>query len=175
MSANQSASTWKVYTDGAIRPERLPGTPAISGLAAIVRDAQGRICYWWQRRAGALTCNEAEYAAAIFALEQLLRLPPGKRPHTVTVCSDSRVVVDQMTGRAEARAPALQKARERLRSLVKGFRGVSFQHIPREQNRLADALAFEALGESRAAQPSENPPGLHPEAIDEFLHTWRLP
>lgn len=175
MSAVQSQKkqpelSWKLHTDGAIRPEL-----GLSGLAAIARDGQGRILYWWCRRAGALTCNEAEYAAAIFALEQVLRLPPGQRPQEVTVCSDSRVLVDQMTGRAEAHAPALRQARDHLHTLARRFRKVTFQHIPRQHNRLADALAFEALGEIPAQPPARELSGLHPETCNEFLKTWRLP
>lgn len=129
-----------IYTDGAIRPEK-----GISGLAAIVRDENGRICYWWSGRAGSLTCNEAEYAAAIFAIEQLQRLRNARHLAEIALYSDSRVLVDQMNGRAAAHAPALRQANARLRALIAHFQKVSFHHIPRERNRLADALAYEAV------------------------------
>jgi ribonuclease HI len=125
----------RVYTDGAIRPEM--GT---SGLAAIVRDEKGQILTWLSRRAGPMTCNEAEYAAVQFALESLRALHPDE----VHVFSDSLVMVHQMTGLAAARAPALKQAQLRLRGLVTQFQTVQFHHIPREKNRLADALANEA-------------------------------
>lgn len=125
-----------VYTDGAIRPER-----GLSGLAAIVREEGGRILHWKCRRAGRMTCNEAEYAAAIMALEFMRSL----RPQEIRLYSDSQVLVQQMSGLAAARAPALRQAQMRLRSLVLEFQKVSFHHIPRERNRLADALANEAV------------------------------
>jgi ribonuclease HI len=123
-----------VFTDGAIRPE-----PGISGLAAVVRGEQGQILTWFSRRAGTMTCNEAEYAAVQFALESVQPL----RPQTVHLFSDSQVVVQQMTGLASTRSRQLKQAQFRVRELLVNFREVHFHHIPREKNRLADALANE--------------------------------
>lgn len=122
----------QIFTDGAIRPERRK-----SGLGAIVMDMDRNILYWWCARAGPMTNNEAEYAAIIFALQRLRRYQPA----SVKVYSDSRLVVDQMCGMASAKAPSLQKAFLQLRKLVFEFEQVTFHHIPRERNRLADALA----------------------------------
>lgn len=124
-----------VHTDGAIRPEK-----NVSGLAAVARDETGNIHAIWTRRAGRMTCNEAEYAAAILALESLRHAGVEK----ISIFSDSQVMVNQMNGIASAQAPALKQAQARLRALVVQFHKVEFQHIPREQNRLADALANEA-------------------------------
>ena len=125
----------RVFTDGAIRTEA-----GLSGLAAIVRDDKGQILTWFSKHAGAMTCNEAEYAAVQFALESVRAL----HPEEVHIFSDSQVVVQQMCGLATARAPALKQAQLRVRGLVVQFRNVHFHHIPREKNRLADALANEA-------------------------------
>src|SRR6266540_2911368 len=125
----------RVFTDGAIRPDQ-----GVSGLAAVVRDEKGQILTWFSRRAGAMTCNEAEYAAAQFALESVSVL----RPQEIHIFSDSLVMVQQMSGLAAARAPALKQAQLRLRGLLTQFQQVQFHHIPREKNRLADALANEA-------------------------------
>lgn len=124
-----------VHTDGAIRPEK-----GVSGLAAVIHDEQGAIRRLWSRRAGQLTCNEAEYAAANLALEKLLPL----QPEEIHIFSDSQVMVHQMNGIASAQSPKLKQAQARLRALVVQFERVTFTHIPREQNRLADALANEA-------------------------------
>ncbi len=124
-----------VHTDGAIRPEK-----GVSGLAAIVHDEQGALRRLWSRRAGQLTCNEAEYAAASLALEKLLPM----QPEEIHIFSDSQVMVHQMNGIASAQSPKLKQAQARLRALVVQFERVTFTHIPREQNRLADVLANEA-------------------------------
>jgi ribonuclease HI len=134
-----------VYTDGAIWTDNKPGRPengqAFTGLAAISRDKTGRICHWWKRQAGPMTNNEAEYAAAIMALEALKEL--GVRE--IDVFTDSLVMVEQMQGRARVNAANLRPMHARLRSLASQFRRVTFHHIPRQANQLADALADEAL------------------------------
>lgn len=126
-----------VNTDGALRLES-----GKTGLAAIVRDEKGQIIHWWSKRDRAMTCNEAEYAAAIMALEKIraLRTPP----YSLKILSDSQVLVHQMSGVATARAPALRQLQMKLRGLLVQFDRVDFQHIPREQNRLADAFANDA-------------------------------
>ena len=126
-----------IHTDGAIRLER-----GVSGLAAIVRDEKGRIIHWWSKREKRMTCNEAEYAAAIMAFEFLRALRIN--PREVKIFSDSQVMVHQMKGIASAHAPALREAQMRLRGLILQFERVTFHHIPREENRLADALANDA-------------------------------
>ena len=125
-----------IHTDGSIRPKR-----QIAGMGAIVRNPQGKILHWWARRGGPMTNNEAEYAAVIFALEQSLPL----RPVEIDVYTDSKLIVDQMQGLATARAPGLQKAYTTLRRLIFEFERVSFHHIPRERNRLADAIANDVV------------------------------
>lgn len=125
-----------VFTDGAIRPAE-----RASGLAAVARDEHGRVCAWWSRRGGPMTSNEAEFAAAVFALEALR----ARRPCAVAVYSDSRILVEQMQGLATARAATLRPLHTRLRELVAEFDAVTFHHIPRTANRLADALANEAV------------------------------
>jgi len=126
-----------INTDGALRLEM-----GKTGLAAIVRDEKGQIIYLWSRQDKPMTCNEAEYAAAIMALEKIhaLRNPP----YLLRILSDSQVLVHQMSGIATARAPALRQMQMKLRGLLVQFEKVEFQHIPREQNRLADAIANDA-------------------------------
>jgi ribonuclease HI len=90
-----------------------------------------------------MTCNEAEYAAVQLALESLHDLR--SNPQEIHIYSDSLVMVQQMRGLAAARAPALKQAQLRVRGLLTQFQQVQFHHIPREKNRLADALANEAV------------------------------
>lgn len=131
-----------IYSDGAIRPDQ-----NTSGLAAVVYDKQGVLRHWCSRQAGPLTCNEAEYEAAILALGMI----SGKGPTEVDLYSDSQIVVHQMLGRATARALPLKRAQARLRQLAANFERVNFKHIPRERNRFADALANNAA-EGRPAE-----------------------
>jgi ribonuclease HI len=122
-----------------------------------------------------MTCNEAEYAAVIFGLERLVALPPGRRPGGIQVYSDSRVVVDGLTGRAAIQVPALRRAAARVQRLAARFERVTFQHLPREQNRLADALAGEALAGWPPAAPGPHQPAPHEEVVAAFFSPWRKP
>ncbi len=112
-----------------------------------MRDAQGNIVYFWSVQAEALTNNEAEYEAVIMALERLSQSTyrRKRRKLRLRIYTDSQVLVRQMQGRALTNAPGLKTAQARLRRLVLEFGEVTFQHVPREQNRLADALANEAV------------------------------
>ena len=127
---------WIVNTDGAIRPSQ-----GISGLGAVARDSEGEIRYWWSEKTTELTCNEAEYAAAVMALEKMRNC--GIRQ--VILLTDSKVMVDQIEGRSTVRANNLRGWYQKLRNIIHVFERVKFVHIPREQNRLADALANEAV------------------------------
>jgi len=126
----------QVYIDAAIRPEQ-----GRCGLAAIVRDGRGAVVKWLGAVTSGQTNNEAEYEAAIFALNHLR----GERARPLVLFSDSLILVQQMQGRAATKAPELQKKQAQLRLLLRGFASVRFQHIRREQNRLADALANEVV------------------------------
>jgi len=139
---------WSIHIDAAVRPSE-----GGAAAAAILRDERGQICAWLQQHlAQPITNNEAEYAAAILALEFLLKLPRRKRPRRLEIYSDSQILVTQMNGLAAARSPALRQAQACLRALAIQFRQVSFHHIGREQNRLADALAAEVLAVSNTPQ-----------------------
>lgn len=123
----------RIFVDAAIRPH------SKCGLAAIVRDERGAVVQWLGVVHQARTNNEAEYAAAIYALRHL-RLDH-HRP--LTLYSDSLLLIQHLRGIATARAPELQRQLAELRQVMRQFHAVSFEHIPREHNRLADALANE--------------------------------
>lgn len=126
----------KVYTDGAIDSKA-----GVSAVSAVVFYPDGRLKEIWSELSGSLTCNQAEYLAAHLALTRLNQM--GVRQ--VDLFSDSQVMVYQMTGRATARAAGLRQAQAQLRQLVTRFDQVSFHHICREENLLADAAARCAL------------------------------
>ena len=136
----KQSNAWCIYVDAAVRAER-----GQCGLAVIVRDERGAVRQWFGARTGRLTNNEAEYAAAILALQQLRR--EAHRPWLL--CSDSQILVHQMQGKAATHSRELQRQQLELRRLVTEYKSLRFAHIPREQNRLADALANEVVdGES---------------------------
>jgi ribonuclease HI len=101
---------------------------------------------WQCARAPALTNNEAEYQAIIAGLELMLERYPGAAVRCLT---DSRIAVEQIAGRSAVRASALQPLHQRASALARQFDDLTFVAIPRELNRLADALAWEALAGQR--------------------------
>ncbi|MFQ6058279.1 MAG: ribonuclease HI family protein [Anaerolineae bacterium] len=136
-----------VQFDGAIG-----ATNRASGLGVVVRDEAGRILEVRSKRARPQTCNEAEYEALIWALELLGRNPPAE----VHFLSDSEIVVKQMRGLFSVRSPALKRLHRRACALTRAIPRVTFTHISREQNRLADALAAEALWSDSPWPPTNN-------------------
>jgi ribonuclease HI len=126
----------KVYVDGAIGDGRV-GT----GVGAVVEDGDGRILAWANRGFGPMTNNEAEYAGLVLGLEMAARYRPGE----VHVYCDSEVVVNQMKGHFSVRSRALKGWHRRACEEARALGRVTYTHIPRERNRLADALAAEAL------------------------------
>lgn len=124
------------YSDGASR-----GNPGPAAIGAVIHDPEGREVYRLGRRLGTATNNEAEYRAAIAALEAALAL--GAR--RVELRMDSELVVRQMSGRYRVRNPRLARLHARMLALRQRFDEVVVRHVPRTENRLADALANQAL------------------------------
>ena len=134
-----------IHTDGASR-----GNPGSAAFAFVIeRDGADTIeeagCL------GELTNNQAEYEALVRALHRALELGP---EHSVTVRSDSELMVKQMIGEYRVKNADLLTLYEDARALAKRFRGrVTFTHVRRELNSRADALCNEALdGKRRPVQ-----------------------
>ncbi len=126
-----------IYSDGASR-----GNPGPAAIGAAIFDGQGREVYRISRRLGVATNNEAEYRAAIAALEAALAL--GAR--RVELRMDSELVVRQLTARYKVRNPRLIRYHRRILNLRPRFQEVVVRHVPRGENRLADSLANQAFG-----------------------------
>lgn len=134
-----------IYVDGATA-----GTAHV-GVAAVARSEQGYFLGWRSRQLGRMTNNEAEYRALLLALE----LARGLEARMVEIVTDSEVVARQMEGRSRVLSPRLQLLHRQATEAARFFERVTFRHVPRAQNRLADALAAEAL----AGQTVEMAPG----------------
>ncbi len=129
-----------VEADGGSR-----GNPGTAGYGAVIWDAD-HVAVLAERREylGVTTNNVAEYRGLIAGLAAAAEL--GAR--IVEVRMDSKLVVEQMSGRWKVKHAAMIPLAERARQLVAGFERVSFQWIPREQNSHADRLANEAMDDA---------------------------
>lgn len=123
-------------TDGASR-----GNPGPAAAGVVIEDAAGQVLARGRHYLGEMSNNQAEYRALILGLKAVARY----RPAAVTVKMDSELVVNQMHGTYKVRDEGLRPLHEAARTLAQHLPGVRFVHVPRAQNRLADALANEAL------------------------------
>ena len=144
----------EIYIDGASR-----GNPGPAGIGVVFiqssthAEPKGRAngaesltpIHQFSRSLGETTNNVAEYQALICALQEASR----HGYHSLIVKSDSELLVRQMNGRYKVRNPNLRRLYDLALHLVQGFQRCSIQHIPREQNRLADRLAGRAADHQR--------------------------
>jgi ribonuclease HI len=144
-----------VACDGAAR-----GNPGPAGIGVHITDVEGRLLGEIAEGIGVATNNVAEYTAAIRGLERAAEL----RATDVLVRSDSRLLVEQLSGRYRVKNPTLQRLHTRVRSLAAGFRTVAYEHVPRELNKEADRLANAGVDEWLAgagatwSRPPPSPP-----------------
>ncbi|MBF6352017.1 MULTISPECIES: bifunctional RNase H/acid phosphatase [Nocardia] len=126
-----------VEADGGSR-----GNPGPAGYGAVVFDAD-RVTVLAERKEalGVTTNNVAEYRGLIAGLEAAAEL--GAR--VVAVRMDSKLVVEQMSGRWKVKHAAMVPLADRARRLAAGFDQVSYRWIPRAENSHADRLANEAM------------------------------
>ena len=91
-----------------------------------------------------MTNNVAEYYGLIAALDYA----EAHGIRSLRVESDSELMVKQMQGQYKVKSEYLRPLFERAKKMSMGFDSFRIDHIYREQNREADALANEALDET---------------------------
>lgn len=129
-----------VEADGGSR-----GNPGPAGYGAVVFGADHRRILAERREyVGITTNNVAEYRGLIAGLEAAAEL--GAR--VVSVRMDSKLVVEQMSGRWKVKHASMVPLADRARRLVAGFERVTFTWIPRAENSHADRLANEAMDDA---------------------------
>jgi probable phosphoglycerate mutase len=118
------------------------GNPGLAGYGAVVFDAEtGDVLAERKAALGITTNNVAEYQGLIAGLEAARELGAD----AVDVRMDSKLVVEQMSGRWKIKHPPLQTLALRARDVVADIGRVRFEWIPRERNKHADRLANEAM------------------------------
>ncbi|MGW6785905.1 reverse transcriptase-like protein, partial [Streptomyces sp. NPDC054987] len=126
-----------VEADGGSR-----GNPGPAGYGAVVLDpASGETLVERAEYIGVATNNVAEYKGLIAGLTAARDLAPDAE---VLVRMDSKLVVEQMSGRWKIKHPDMKPlAAEAARILPRAQ--VTYEWIPRERNKHADRLANEAM------------------------------
>jgi probable phosphoglycerate mutase len=132
-----------VEADGGSR-----GNPGPAGYGSVVLDAAtGETLVETYEYLGVVTNNVAEYRGLLAGLRAAHDLDPSARVH---VRMDSKLVVEQMSGRWKIKHPDMKPlALEAGRVFAPGQ--VTYEWIPREQNKRADRLANEAMDSGASA------------------------
>lgn len=126
-----------VEADGGSR-----GNPGHAGYGALVRDPEtGAILVEKAGYVGIASNNVAEYSGLLAGLELVNEIDPRCR---ILVKMDSKLVVEQMSGRWKIKHADMQKLAGQARRIVDPRR-VRYEWIPRERNKDADRLSNEAM------------------------------
>jgi ribonuclease HI len=122
--------------DGASR-----GNPGPASYAVVLRDPEGRIVLELAKNIGRETNNVAEYFALLAALDYATLHGIA----SLRIRSDSELLVRQMQGVYKVKSPDLKPLQERAAKLTRQLQYFAIEHVRRELNKDADALANVAL------------------------------
>lgn len=142
--AKPATAAYRINIDGGSR-----GNPGPAAYGVFVRDAHGETVAKLKKYIGRMTNNVAEYYGLIAALDYA----QSNNIRALRVESDSELLVKQMRGQYKVKSEDLQPLFERARKMSQGFESFRIDHVYREQNREADALANEALDETAGPVP----------------------
>ncbi|MFI9079605.1 bifunctional RNase H/acid phosphatase [Streptomyces sioyaensis] len=141
------ARTLIVEADGGSR-----GNPGPAGYGAVVLDPEtGEALAEAAEFLGTATNNVAEYKGLVAGLRAAHALDPEA---DIRVRMDSKLVVEQMSGRWKIKHPDMKPLAAEARSVFPADR-VSYEWIPRAQNKHADRLANEAMDAGRSGKQWE--------------------
>jgi len=130
----------EVYTDGGSR-----GNPGRSGGGYVVYK-NGKEVLRGSEYYGIKTNNQAEYLALRDALRAIyLEYSESK----VKLFLDSELAVRQMNGSYKVKSPNVKPLFQEVRSIADQFKEISFSHVRREENAVADELANDAMDRGR--------------------------
>jgi mutator protein MutT len=134
-------STVTIYTDGGSR-----GNPGPSAAGFVIIDSAQVAIAEGGEFLGITTNDQAEYHGVRLGLEKAKELGIKKANFKI----DSMLVVNQMKGQYKIKNRELWPIHERIRELMLHFDHVTFSHVPREQNQLADGMVNKTLDAHKA-------------------------
>lgn len=117
------------------------GNPGPAGAGAVLRTEDGRVVCRLREGVGIATNNVAEYRAAILGMKYALR----KGFKHVRVQGDSNLVCMQVQGRWKIKSQNLVELNKVAKDLKDKFISFQINHVDREFNSEADALANQAV------------------------------
>lgn len=126
----------RLHTDGGAR-----GNPGPAGIGAVIFDQEGNVIGELAQGIGVATNNVAEYTALIEGLDLALRYGVTD----VDVFMDSELVVSQVRGLWKIKNERLRALAAKAQTLLSKFDSSTLNHVRREENADADALANQGM------------------------------
>lgn len=127
-----------IYTDGASR-----GNPGQSSYGFTISTEKGKLLYEEGKYLGINTNNFAEYSAVLAALNYVKE--NFEKEIDIDFFMDSRLVVEQLSGRFKIKSLSLKQLISQIKKLEEDLGEISYTHVPRAKNTIADSLANLAL------------------------------
>ena len=121
---------WKIYFDGA-------SNALGHDVGAVLISSEGNHCPFIAKLSFDCTNNVVEYEACVLGLQAAIE----KKIKSLKVYGNSALVICQLNGEWETRDSKLVPYQEFIKKLIEQFEDITFKHLPREENYLADALA----------------------------------
>ncbi len=137
------ARSFRLTADGGSR-----GNPGPAGYGAVVSE-NGKIVAELFDVIGTATNNVAEYSGLLAGLTHIHQLDPQA---TIEVAMDSKLVVEQMSGRWQIKHADMRDLAKQCRAAHDPSL-VTYKWIPRDENSHADRLANKALDGGSAHKP----------------------
>jgi ribonuclease HI len=134
---------WRLHCDGASR-----GNPGPAAAGIVLHDPQGRLRVNTGRYLGETTNNVAEYQALLLGLAEARK----QEVQRLRIFADSELMVKQLTGRYRVKSPHLIPLWRQAVNALNEFAAWGINHVPREENQLADAAANRAIDQNTAAR-----------------------
>jgi ribonuclease HI len=125
-----------IYCDGGSR-----GNPGPAGLGVVIYDGNKNKLFEISEFLGVATNNQAEYKGVLQAIKKAKEL----KAKELTFYLDSELIVKQMNGQYRVKNKDLLPIYMEIRKYILDFQKVEFNHVRREYNKEADALANMAM------------------------------
>ena len=134
----KTSDSFIVYSDGGSR-----GNPGPSATGFVIMNSKEEVITEGGEYLGITTNNQAEYRAVYAALQKALELGIVNADFRL----DSNLVVSQLNGVYKIKNRDLWPIYEKIKELEKQFSHITFTHVRREFNRLADGIVNKVLDE----------------------------
>lgn len=129
-----------IYTDGASR-----GNPGQASYGYVISARGGELLHQEGKTLGIATNNVAEYTGVLEAFRYIAKRWSSETPHKIELRADSKLVIEQLAGRFKMKSIHLRVLFEQIKQTEKGLGEISYTHVPRAENFIADRLANQAL------------------------------